>query len=134
MSLAEKVSTVTYNFAFLIVKIILLEKALLLSPTAADKTHYFVYLYLNFILKLINDIPNDFQKLLEYFNGTAIVAFLQFLFAPSVSVFPKNIALSSKYLQLLSLGTSALKLVASSLGYNHKLPIVSKNLNYILSD
>ena len=45
---------------------------------------------------------------------TAIVAFLEILFAPSASVFPNNLALYLKGLKLLSLAISALKLVASS--------------------
>ena len=56
----------------LIVKIIL-------SPLpAADKTHYFVHLSFNSTLQLINGISSDLQKLLKYFNGTTIVAFLKF--------------------------------------------------------
>ena len=45
---------------------------------AADKTHYFVHLSFNSTLQLINGISSDLQKLLKYFNGTTIVAFLKF--------------------------------------------------------
>ena len=51
------------------------------------------------------------QKLLKYFNDTAIVAFLK---TPFAAVFPNNLALYSKNLKLLSLAMSELKLVATS--------------------
>ena len=65
----------------LIVQIILLLLSLpliifLVPP--ADKTQHFVHLNL---IKLINGISRDLQKLLNYFNGIAIVAFLKIQFA-----------------------------------------------------
>ena len=58
------------------------------------------------------------MKLLKYFNGTVIVAFLKILsawFGASwATVFLNNLALYSKYLILLVLAISGLKLVASS--------------------
>ena len=54
---ADKVTTGTYNFASLIVKIIL--SALPLSFPFAEKTQYFVHLSFNSILQLINGISND---------------------------------------------------------------------------
>ena len=87
MSLADKVTTETYNFVSLIVKIILLEPLLLtLSTPAADKTLYLFPLSFSSTLQLINDISNDLQKLLESFNGTAIVAFLKNPSVPSATV------------------------------------------------
>ena len=44
---------------------------------AAEKAQYFDRLSFNSTLQLINDILRDLQKLLKYFNGTAIVAFLK---------------------------------------------------------
>ena len=54
------------------------------------------------------------KKLIMYFNGAEIVAFLKILFAPFAAVLPNNLALHSKNLKLLSLAITALKLVASS--------------------
>ena len=67
-------------------------------------------------LQLINDISNDLQKLLKYFNGTAI--FTPF-FVPLFSVLPIRFTL---YLNegALSLLTPAL-LTISSLLNCHKL-------------
>ena len=54
LSLADKVTTGTYDFVILIIKIILLESILLLLfPPAADKTQYFVYLRFNSTLQLM---------------------------------------------------------------------------------
>ena len=77
------------------------------------------------------------SKLLKYFNGAAIVVFFRIPLAwfgvGWTTVFPNNLALYLKDLKLLVLTISALKLVASSLEKNHKLPVVFKNnLNYIL--
>ena len=61
---------------------------------------------------------SDLQKLLEYFNGTATVAFfripLAWFGASLGTVFPNNLALYPKDLKLLVLAISALKLNASS--------------------
>ena len=65
----------------LIVKMILLGLSFVLSLPAADKTQYFVHLSFNSILQLINGISSDLQKLLKYFNGTAIIAFFRILLA-----------------------------------------------------
>ena len=60
-------------------------------------------------------ISSDLQKLLRYFNGTAIVVFFNIPFAPSATVFPNNLALYSKDLKLKVFALSASKLLASSL-------------------
>ena len=105
----------------LIVKIILLSSllSLALSVPATDKTQCSVHLSFNSTLKLINGISSDPQKLLKYFNGTAIIAFfriqLEAFGAGYAAVFPNNLALYLKDLKLLSLTISALKLVPSSL-------------------
>ena len=99
----------------LIVKIISLEKAFGLSAPAADKPQYFVHISFISTLQWINGISSDLQKLLKCFNGTATVAFLKIAFALSLSMFSTNLVLYSKYLKLLLLSTSALKLVALSL-------------------
>ena len=72
-------TTVTYNFVSLIVKIISLESALALSfsLSSTDEIHCYVHLSFNSTLKLINGISNDLQKLLRFFNGTKIVAFFR---------------------------------------------------------
>ena len=79
---------------------------------------YFVHLSFNSTLLLINGISNDLQKLLRYFNGTAIDAFFKIplatLGAGCATVFPYDLALFMKDLKLLSLAVSALKPVASS--------------------
>ena len=62
----------------------------------------------------MNGIWSDLRKLLKYFNGTKIVAFLKTPFAASASVLYNNVALCSEDVMLLLLGISALKLVFSS--------------------
>ena len=95
MSLADKVKTGTYNFVSLIAKMILLESSL--SVSFADKTQYFSHLGFNFTLQFINCLSSDLQKLLKYFNDTAIVAFFRIplaLFgADWATVFPNKLAL-----------------------------------------
>ena len=71
-------------------------------------------------LQLLNSISSDLQKLLKYFNGTAIVAFLKILlvwfgagWTPVFSnnlatVFPNNLALYFKDLKLSVFAISAL--------------------------
>ena len=76
-------TTGAYNFVSLIVKIILLALLLLLisfSLPATVETQYFVHLSFNSTLQLINGISSNLQKLLKYFNGTAIATFLKFHF------------------------------------------------------
>ena len=87
----------------LIVKIILLELASSLSAPVADKIQWLVPLSFNSVLQLNNGISSDLQKLLRYFNSTAIVVFLKILFSPSVSVLPNNLAFYMKDLKLLEL-------------------------------
>ena len=66
------------------------------------------------VFQLVNGILSYLQKLLKYFDGTAIVAIFRIPFALSASVFPNNLALYSKVLKKLLLKISALKLAASS--------------------
>ena len=66
----------------LILNIILLELALTLSTSAADKIQYFLHLYFRSTLQLINGISSDLQKLLKHLNGIAIAAFFRILFPP----------------------------------------------------
>ena len=114
MSLADKVTTGTYNHVFLIVKI-LLGLAFGLSKPAEDKTQYFVYLSFNSSFQLTNGISSDLQKLLKYFNGTAIVTLLKIQLFPSAIVSSNNLALYMKDLKLILLAISALILVTLSL-------------------
>ena len=86
MSSADKVTTGTYNCS-LIVKIISLALAsslITFSVPPAVKTKYFAHLSFNSTLQLINGILSDLQKLLKYFNSTAIVVFLKIPFAALV--------------------------------------------------
>ena len=96
------------SFEALIVKI-LLELASSLAVPAAGKTQYFIHLRFNSTLHLINDILSGIQKSLKYFNGIAIVAFFKIPFAPSITVFPNNLALYLKDLKSLLFTKSALK-------------------------
>ena len=73
-------------------------------------------------LQLINGISNDLQKLLKYFNGTAI--FTSF-FLPMFSILPIILALYLNKRALSSLVTSALLFISSLLNC-HKLPDVLK--------
>ena len=79
MPLVVNVTTGTYDFVFLIVKIILLALSLLvvLPLPAAGKTQCFVCLSFNYNMQLTNGISRDLQKLIKYFNGTAVAAFLE---------------------------------------------------------
>ena len=69
----------------------------------------------NSILKLINVVSSDLQKLHKYFDGTTIVVFFNMPLSPSDSLFCNNLALYLQDLKLLVLAISALELVASSL-------------------
>ena len=91
-----------------IIKIQLLGLALSLSALAADKIQYFPPSSFNSTLLLINGISCDLQKLLKYFNDTAVAAFFKIHFALFAT------ALYLKDVKLLSLEISALKLLASS--------------------
>ena len=77
MSFAYTVTKGAYHFVFLIIKIIISSLALTLSTLAAAKTRCLVHISFNSTLELINGISIDLQKLLRYFNSTAIVVFLQ---------------------------------------------------------
>ena len=85
----------------------------------ADKTQYFVHLRFNSTLQLSNGTSSDLQKLLKYFNGTAIVAFFfEFLYLDLEDLerlLPNNLTLYLEDLKLLVLAISVLKLVTSSL-------------------
>lgn len=74
----------------------------------------------------INGILSDLQKSLRFANGTASVMFLKISFAPSIFVSTNNFTLYSKDFKLWSFTISLLKFVASSLGWNYKLAVVSE--------
>ena len=131
MSLADKPTTEANNLVSLMVKIILLQVTLLLawpltlaSPAAKQSTIFFNTF--NSTFQLVNGISSYLQKLIKYFNfnGTAIVAFLKFPFAPFAAVFFKNVSLYLTDFNLSVFTISALKLVTLSLEQNHKLPVV----------
>ena len=116
-SLADKVTTGTYNFVSLIVKVILIalslsSLSLVLSLPATDKKKNFFYLRFNSALQLINDILRDIQKLHKYFNDTATVPFFRILFASSATMFSNTLTLYLKDLKLSVFAISLLKLVA----------------------
>ena len=54
-----------------------LSSLLPLATLSTDKTQCYFHLSFNSTLQLINDISNGPQKLLRYFNDTAIVAFFR---------------------------------------------------------
>ena len=110
----DKVTTETYNFVSLIVKIILLGSASVLSSPFAKETVISRFKF-QFNLQLINSISSDLQKLLRYFNGTAIVALLEIPFAPSATVFPINLFSYLKDSKLLLLRILVLKLYSNEL-------------------
>ena len=116
----------TYSFKFLIVKIILLESVPTFSTPVEAKTEWFVRLSFNSTLQLINGISSDPQKLLGYVNGIAIVVFFRVVLFPSATVFGNSLVLYSKDLKALLFSISALKLVALSLEENHRLAVVSE--------
>ena len=98
--------------------LLLLLLSLSFSLAVADKAQYFVHLSFNSTLQLINHSSSDLQKLLKYFNVTAIVTFFRIPLAAVAglaTVFPYNFVLYLKDLKLL-LAISASKSVASSLG------------------
>ena len=69
------------------------------------------------------------QKSLTYFNDTEIVAFSRIPLASLstwASVFPNNLVFYLKDLKLSVFAILLSKLVASSLEYNHKLPVLSE--------
>ena len=70
-------------------------------------------------MQLINGVSSELQKLLQYFNGIAIVALFRIplpAFGTGwATVFPNNLVLWLKYLKLSVLVISALRSVASSL-------------------
>ena len=114
-----KVTAGTYNFASLIVKIILLGSAFVLSLPAADKTQYFANLSFSSTLELIYIISSDLHKLLKYFNDKAIVAFFRIPLAwfglEWGSVFSSGLALYLKVIKLSVFVILLLPLVTSSL-------------------
>ena len=57
----------------------------------------------------------DLQKLLKYFNGTAIVVFFKIELSLSALVLSNSLAIYMNGLKSLVLAISALRLVASSL-------------------
>ena len=61
---------------YFIIKVILFGLSLALSFSFADKTLYFAHLSFNSVLQLINGFSRDLQKILKYFNDTAIVSML----------------------------------------------------------
>ena len=56
------------------------------SSRILDITQLLVQFNPSWILQLINDISNDLQKLLKYFNGTTIFRFLNTPLLSPVSV------------------------------------------------
>ena len=58
---------------------------------AKTKTQWFIHLSFNLTFQLVNGILSDLQKLLRYFNGTAIIAFFRISLLPSAAVFLNNL-------------------------------------------
>ena len=77
---------------------------------------------------LINGISNDHQKLLKYFNGTAILT-------PSLSVIKLDLYLNDgKLFEIWLSSTVKSSPPISSLLNCHKVPDVSENYHYIRSN
>ena len=116
MSLADKVTTGTYNVVSLKVKLVLSSLTLALSLPAGDKTQQLNHLRFNTTLQLINGISSGLQKLLKYFIGTAIVGLFSIPSAALsawATVFPYNLTLYLKDSKLLSLTISASSVASS---------------------
>ena len=60
---------------------------------AKTKTQWFIHLSFNLTFQLINGILSDLQKLLRYFNGTAIIAFFRIKSFPSATVNSNNLSI-----------------------------------------
>ena len=109
---------------------ILLSLKLVSSISSRDKTLWFFYLIFNYILRLIDGISRDLQKLPSFVNVTEIAAFFRIWFAVfgmvSGNLCTKSLALyledlkASRFLLLLS------KLVASSLEQKYLGAVVSE--------
>ena len=108
-------TTGTYSFVYLIAKIILSVLASTLSLPISEKIKWFDHLSFSLVLKLINDIYSDLQKLLRYFNDAAIAVFFNIPFPPSTSVYLNNSALCLSDLKASMFAITASKLVASTL-------------------
>ena len=78
-----------------IVKIILSVLALSSSAPAVDETIVCPFNVL-FYSPITNCISSDLQKLLKYFNGTEVVAFLRTPFVSTALLFPNRLTLYSK--------------------------------------
>ena len=122
----DKVAKGTYSFMSLIVKIMSLGLVFILSVPAADKTQSFVYSSLHSAMQLINGISRDLQKLLKYFNGTAIAVLFRIPLALFIAGWPpllsNNLALYLKDLKSSVFSMLLLKPVVSSFEKSHKPP------------
>ena len=85
---------------------------MLLGTICTSCSYYMFICPFNSTLQLINGISTNLQKLLRYFNGTAIVTFSRIPFA---AVLPINLVLYKKDLKVSLFTILAVKLVASSL-------------------
>ena len=114
-SLVDNMTTGTSNYLSLIVKILLVQLALLLSLPVVDKAQWLVHWSLNYALQLIIGTSSDLQKLLKNFNAITIVLFLKVPFTPLASVSQNFLPLCLKDSKSLVFAMSLLNSVASSL-------------------
>ena len=84
-------------------------------PTAEEITHFLDQVKLRLISKLINGFSRILQKLLKYFNGTAV---LTCFVLPAAGDFPVILILHFKDSDCVTLS------FGSYLQYYHKLPDV----------
>ena len=84
-------------------------------PTAEEITHFLDQVKLRLISKLINGFSRVLQKLLKYFNGTAV---LSYFVLPAAGVFPVILILYFKDSDCVTLS------FGSYLQYCHKIPNV----------
>ena len=86
-------------------------------PTAEEITHFLDQVKLRLISKLINGFSRVLQKLLKYFNGTAV---LSYFVLPAAGDFPVILILYLKDSDCVTLS------FGSYLQYCHKIPDVFK--------
>ena len=91
LSAVNKVTTRTYSFVSVILKVA--------HVPSLDNIHFSPHVNSSSILKFIKGISNDLQKLLRYFNGTAIFTFF---IVPSAATLPirSDLYLKKNYLHL----------------------------------
>ena len=120
MSLLDKVTIEAYNFVFVISNVV--------TSITLDITQSYLQFNSKWILQLINSISKDLQKLVKYFNGTAIFTYLNTPLSSAVSGLKKlDLYLKDdEFVVLRITGAPSLFTGDPWLLNCHKLPQVSK--------